>query len=94
MPYVVVVAAVVTVTAAVNFFVVLLNRSEVNDAVKVCVLTKPIINDTISYNKLMIYDLKKPIGSGAFGDVFKACHKDWGCLLAYKKLDVRYVDDK
>ena len=57
------------------------------------VSSRPTINDTVPYNKLVLLDLK-PIGSGAFGDVFKAMHQDWTCQVAYKRLGVGCITDQ
>ena len=54
---------------------------------------RPLVNDAVPYNKLVLLDIK-PIGTGAFGDVFKAIQKDWDCQVAYKKLDTRFITDE
>ncbi|XP_030043808.1 receptor-interacting serine/threonine-protein kinase 3 [Microcaecilia unicolor] len=36
---------------------------------------------------------KKLIGSGGFGEVYKAWHKDWGHLVALKKLNTKHVQN-
>jgi len=48
------------------------------------------VNDIISHACLTLLD-EEPIGSGAFGRVYKAYHNEWGCQVAYKKLDIQFL---
>ena len=42
------------------------------------------VNEVIPHASLTYLD-EEPIGCGAFGDVYKAYHNEWGCPVAYKK---------
>lgn len=56
---------------------------------------RPVLTDVVPYEKLgLVLGDIKPIGRGAFGDVYKCVHKDWGCQLAYKRLEIRGIDDR
>ena len=48
------------------------------------------INNLISH-KVLTYLDDEPIGSGAFGDVYKTFHNHWGCQVAFKRLDIRQI---
>jgi len=51
------------------------------------------IVDLVPFTSITFLD-DKPIGFGAFGAVLKALHNEWGCQLAYKKLDVPYIGER
>jgi len=48
------------------------------------------VNDTVPFINLTLLN-EDPIGAGAFGKVYKALHKEWGCQVAFKKLGVTYI---
>ena len=52
--------------------------------------TQRTINNLISHDVLTYLD-DEPIGSGAFGDVYKTFHNQWGCQVAYKRFDIRHI---
>jgi len=51
------------------------------------------IIDLVPFTSIRFLD-DKPIGSGAFGAVYKALHNEWGCQVAYKKLAVLYIGER
>lgn len=53
----------------------------------------PVGVEVIPYRKLELTD-RKPIGRGAFGDIYKCVHTDWDYQVAYKQLGVRAIDDR
>jgi len=54
---------------------------------------QPTISDLVPFTRIQFLD-DKPIGSGAFGAVYKALHNKWGCQVAYKKLAVLYLGER
>jgi len=46
------------------------------------------VNDVVPFSCLTCLD-DTPIGTGAFGDVYKMFQNEWACHVAYKKLDIR-----
>jgi len=55
--------------------------------------THPTVIDLVPFTSVRLLD-DKPIGSGAFGAVYKALHNEWGCQVAYKKLAVHYIVER
>jgi len=54
---------------------------------------QPTISDLVPFTRITFLE-DKPIGSGAFGAVYKALHNEWGCQVAYKKLAVLYIGER
>ena len=48
------------------------------------------INNLIPHHVLTYLD-DEPIGSGAFGNVYKTFHNHWGCQVAYKRLITHHI---
>jgi len=54
---------------------------------------QPTVSDLVPFTRITFLD-DKPIGSGAFGAVYKAVHNEWGCQVAYKKLAALYIGER
>jgi len=54
----------------------------------------PIIEYTFASTSLTFTSEDPPIGHGAFGTVYKALHNDWGCYVAFKKIEGPHRADR